>query len=925
MNSEAPVPATPWHALHADAVAEALEVEPTGLSDAEAAERLHRFGPNRLDPPKPPSRLRVLLRQFASPLIYVLLAAAAIALAVGEASDAGFIAAVLVLNAAIGFFNEFRAEQAVQALLQLVRTRARVRRGRRTLDIDGEEVVPGDLLLIESGDRLCADVRFLEARALRVDESVLTGESVPVEKGESFVVPEEAPLAERHNMAFAGSMVASGRGMGLVVATGGATQVGAIAEQVSAVSGEPPPLIRRMEHFARRLGAIAIALCIVLTGIGLAYGQPLSEVLLAAVALAVSAIPEGLPVALTVALAVGVSRMARQRVVVRSLPAAEALGSCSVIATDKTGTLTHNQLTVERIVAGSRVYEVSGRGYVPDGTLSRVGRPAIPAEEPRLFRLLRAGALANEGSLLLSEHGGEGERGREAWEWSGDPTDVALLGLGIKAGLDADALREVHASRTTIPFEPERRYAASFHARDGRGLVCVKGAPERVLEMCEHTLFEDAGTLAELDRAKELAAAEKLMADGFRVLALADAETPEALAEGAAPTEPSGLVFLGLVAMDDPPREGVGAAMQRCQEAGIHVVMVTGDHATTARAIAERVGLARRDVPVLTGREIQAIDDAALQERIEVCRIVARATPTDKLRVVRAAQEGGAFVAVTGDGVNDAPALRQADLGVAMGQSGNDVAREAADLVITDDDFSSIVAGVREGRVAYDNVRKVTYLLISTGAGEVLAVGTALALGIPVPFTAVQLLWLNLVTNGIQDVALAFEPPEPGVLKRMPRPPREGIFDRVMIERTLLAGAVFGFVGLGAFWSWLAEGRSVAEARNLLVQLFVLFEIFHIGNSRSETRSLFQMSPLANPILLLGTLAAMSVHAMALYTPFFQELLDVQPLRLEEWGSLVAMAASIVVVMESHKALRKRWPPKNTARASRSARKSGGR
>jgi len=502
---------------------------------------------------------------------------------------------------------------------------------------------------------------------------------------------------------------------------------------------------------------------------------------------------------------------------------------------------------------------------------------------------------------------GDADGHEESWEWSGDPTDVALLGVGIKAGVDADALREVHGSRATIPFEPERRYAASFHERDGQGLVCVKGAPERVLEMCDRTLSDD-GALIALDRAAELASAEALMAAGFRVLALADAETPAALAEGATPAEPIGLVFLGLVAMDDPPREGVRAAMASCREAGIHVVMVTGDHATTGRAIAARVGLAESDAPVLTGREIEALDDAALQKRIRGCRVVARATPTDKLRVVRAAQESGAFVAVTGDGVNDAPALRQADLGVAMGQSGNDVAREAADLVITDDDFSSIVAGVREGRVAYDNVRKVTYLLISTGAGEVLAVSAAMALGLPVPFTAVQLLWLNLVTNGIQDVALAFEPPEPGVLKRTPRPPREGIFDRVMIERTLLAGAVFGLVGLGAFWSWLADGRSVDEARNLLVQLFVLFEIFHIGNSRSETRSLFRLSPLANPILLAGTLAAMTVHGVALYTPFFQELLDIQPLRLDEWASLAAMAASIVVVMEGHKALRARWP-----------------
>jgi magnesium-transporting ATPase (P-type) len=398
------------------------------------------------------------------------------------------------------------------------------------------------------------------------------------------------------------------------------------------------------------------------------------------------------------------------------------------------------------------------------------------------------------------------------------------------------------------------------------------------------------------------------MGRGFRVLALADAETPEPLAEGAPAPVPANLVFLGLVAMDDPPREGVDESISRCREAGIHVVMVTGDHATTARAIAARVGLDERDAPVLTGSEIDELDDAALARRVAHTSVVARATPSDKLRVVRAAQASGFDVAVTGDGVNDAPALRQANLGVAMGHSGSDVAREAADLVITDDDFSSIVAGVREGRVAYDNVRKVTYLLISTGAGEVLAVTGALALGLPVPFTAVQLLWLNLVTNGIQDVALAFEPAERDVLRRPPRPPREGIFDRLMIERTVLGGLVFGLIGLLCFHGWLADGHTVEQARNLLVQLFVLFEIFHIGNSRSETRSLFRLSPVSNPLLLVGTLTALSVHVAALYTPAFQVLLSIQPPTLDEWMRMAGFAASIVVVMELHKALRTRRP-----------------
>jgi magnesium-transporting ATPase (P-type) len=896
------VPSEPvsWHALDRDAVAQALGAPLTGLGVREAEQRLQRVGPNRLEPPPPPSRSKILLRQFRSPLIYILLVAAAIALALGETLDAGFIAAVLVLNALVGFANEIRAERELHALARLVRTRARVHRGGRTLDVDGEDLVPGDLLLVESGARVSADIRILEARGLRVDESVLTGESVPVEKDHAPVLSIATPLAERHNMAFAGSLVASGRGLGLVVATGSRTEVGAIAGQVARARHEPPPLLRRMERFARRLGAVAMALAGFLVAVGLVHAQPLEEVLLGAIALAVSAVPEGLPVALTVALAVAASRMARHRVVVRHLPAVEALGSCGVIATDKTGTLTHNELTVERIAVGRREYEVSGRGYAPEGAVSCEGTPALLAERPRLFRLVRAACLANEASLMRRDGGAPD------WEWSGDPTDVALLALGIKAGADPVTLIEAHEPLASIPFEPEHRYAASFHRRNGGGLVCVKGAPERVVDMCGFEADDDGRGVHPLDREAVASAVDELMRRGFRVLAIADAETPVPVSGSEQPPEPSQLTFLGLVAMTDPPRAGVAASIARCREAGIHVVMVTGDHATTARTIAARVGLAAPTSPVLSGDDLAPLDDAALAERIASHAVVARATPLDKLRVVRAAQQRGAFVAVTGDGVNDAPALRQADLGVAMGRSGSDVAREAADLVIMDDDFSSIVEGVKQGRVAYDNVRKVTYLLISTGAGEVLVVTGALALGLPVPFTAVQLLWLNLVTNGIQDVALAFEPPEPGVLRRPPRRPHEGIFDRLMLERTLLAGVVFGVLGLACFASWLAEGRPLDEARSLLVQLFVLFEIFHIGNSRSETRSLLRMSPMGNPVLLVGTLTALGVHLAALFTPALQTLLGVAPPSPMQWLSLAALAATIVLVMELHKWIRSR-------------------
>jgi magnesium-transporting ATPase (P-type) len=891
-----------WHALDSAAISSQLEAPLTGLTDREAAERLVGVGPNRIEPARATPYWVLLIGQFRSPLIYVLLCAGAVALALGELADALFIVAVLLLNALIGFVNEFRADREVRSLANLITPRARVHRSGRALDVDAESLVPGDLLLLEGGVRVSADVRLIEEHDLRVDESLLSGESLPVEKSAECVLPEATTLAERRNMAFAGSMATIGRGLGMVVATGGRTELGAIASQLGSVKREPPPLLVRMERFARRIGAAALVLCGVLVMVGLARGQPLAEVLLAAIALAVSAIPEGLPVALTVTLAVAVSRMAKRGVVVRHLPAVEALGSCAVIATDKTGTLTRNQLTVEQIIVRDRVFEVTGVGYSPDGELLCDGRQVVLPEERWLFRLARAACLANEASLTRREDEPQGA------EWSGDPTDVALLSFGMKAGLDPVTLVETHAPLSSIPFESERRYMATFHELGAGGLVCVKGAPERVIEMCEFEPGGDGGDCRALDREAALESVEQAMRQGYRVLAIADAETAEAMDTNEPAPSPSGLVLLGLVAMTDPPRPQVAQAVASCRSAGIRVVMVTGDHAITARSVGERIGLSDPGDDVLSGEEISRLARDELDARVQNVSVVARATPAEKLLVVEALKRRGEFVAVTGDGVNDAPALRRADIGVAMGREGTDVAREAADLIITDDDFSSIVAGVEEGRFAYDNVRKVTYLLISTGLGEVLAVIGALAMGLPVPFTAVQLLWLNLVTNGIQDVALAFEPGEPGALDRPPRPPRQGLFDRLMVERTLLGGAVFGGLGLFCFSSWIAEGRSLDEARGLLVQLFVLFEILHIGNSRSEKTSMFRLNPVSNPILLVGTVAALGVHVLAIYTPFLQSLLGLQALVLDDVLRLALIASSIIVVMEIHKEFRRRHP-----------------
>jgi magnesium-transporting ATPase (P-type) len=906
-----------WHALETTAAAETLGVPASGLTSREVARQIARFGPNKVEPPEPPSRWSILLRQFQSPLIYVLEGAALLALALGEFSDAGFIAAVLLVNALIGFINEAKADREVRALSRLVRTRARVFRDGHATEIDSEQVVPGDALLLESGMRVSADARLSETHGLRMDESLLTGESVPVAKEADDVLAEGTPLAERQNMVFAGTVVATGRGLALAVATGASTEVGAIATQLATVDPQPPPLILRMHRFARVIGWAAIGLAAFMVAVGLALRQPFTELLLSAVALAVSAVPEGLPIALTVALSVAVARMSRRGVVVRHLPAVEGLGSCAVIATDKTGTLTRNQLTVERLVTGGHEYTASGIGYAPIGELCHDGRSVILAEDRGLFRLLRAVCLANEASLVqVSAAAAE-------WEWSGDPTDVALLSAALKGGCDPTELAQAHRPVASIPFESERRYAASFHEYHGGGLVCVKGAPEQVLEMCDVELAGGNGGSVPLDRTAAHAAVRDVMRAGYRVLAVADAETSSPFSEDSAPSTPSGLVYLGLVAMTDPPRDGVPDAIARCHDAGIHVLMITGDHATTAAAIAERIGMAPADSPVLEGAAISAMTDDELMREIHQYHVVARATPADKLRVVKAWQSRGAYVGVTGDGVNDAPALRQANLGIAMGKSGTDVAREAAELVITDDNFASIVGGVEEGRVAYDNVRKVTYLLVSTGLGEVLLVISALALGLGLPMTAVQLLWLNLVTNGIQDVALALEAGEPGALNRPPRPSRERIFNRLMIERTVLAGLVFGGIGLWSWNTWLAAGMPVAEARNLLVQLFVLFEIFHIGNSRSETTSMFRLSPLRNPLLVAGTGAALGIHLVAMYTPALQRLIGVSPITLNQWMELVLYAAPILVIMEMHKWARNRWPVRLGAVQPRIAQGSG--
>jgi magnesium-transporting ATPase (P-type) len=875
-------PLLPWHALDLPSLQTALDATPDGLTAREASKRLDEHGPNELPRAPPPTWWQIALRQFRSPLIYILAVAAVVSVAIGEPTDAAFIAAVLVLNALIGGHQEWRAEKGTQALQQLLQIRAAVVRDGEIHEIRAENVVPGDTVWLESGHRVPADLRLVSARGIQIDESLLTGESLAVSKDPSWSGDASTPVGDRRNMAFAGSIVVRGRARGLVVATGSATHVGQLALDVIGTDSSKPPLLERLERFTRVVAASVLVAAGVIAVLGMVlHDRSLHEMFLFSVALAVSAIPEGLPVALTVALAIGTARMARRGVIVRRLAAVEGLGSCTLIASDKTGTLTCNELTVRKIqLPNGECFDVSGEGFVPEGQILDRGRAQGPGEHPALDRLCRVAVLCNEGDL---------HRRDDQWVWRGDAVDLALLAMGHKLDWTREAALSASPQVNELPFEPERQFAATYHQADGATQVLVKGAPERVLAMCNR---EAAGLHA---------VAESMGERGYRVLALAEGSVPGSIDPAQAPSEPSGLTFLGFVGMIDPLRAGVREAVSACRAAGVGVCMITGDHPVTALAISRDLGFASEPHQVVTGSRLAEMSPEEMDEAIQSARVFARVAPHQKLQLVSAARRVGHFVAVTGDGVNDAPALRAANIGVAMGKSGTDVAREAAELVISDDNFATVVAGIEEGRVAYDNVRKVIYLLVSTGAAEVILVGLALSAGLPLPLLAVQLLWLNLVTNGIQDVALAFEPSEGDVLSRPARPKTEPIFNRLMIERTIVAAVVMGGVGFGVFWWLLMSGWTEPAARNALLLLMVLFENVHLGNCRSETKSVLRLSPLRSPFLLIGAAIAFAVHVGTMFTPIGSQILHVEAVSLQTFVALGAAALSVFVAIEIHK------------------------
>jgi Ca2+-transporting ATPase len=885
-----------WHAERPDDVASRLGTGTRGLTREDVHARLARDGPNALPQSPPTSPLVVLLHQFRSPLIYILLAATLVTLALEEYIDAGVIAAVLVLNAIIGYTQERRAEASVRALMHLLAPHARVIRDGREWEVESRDLVAGDVVLLESGARVPADLRLFSTTALRVDESLLTGESLPVTKTTLALDAADRAVADRTNMAYMGTVAASGRGRGYVTATGLRTELGVIAESVRSEPEPETPLQHRLAQFAHVIGiAVAVSAMLAFT-IGVALGEAPSHMFMVAVALAVSVVPEGLPVVFTVTLALGVRRMARRQAVVRRLPAVETLGSTTVIGSDKTGTLTENRMTVREIRAGG--HTVILEGETPTGTEAP---PALAAMTP-IEWTLRAGILSNEAELY--RHEGE-------IETQGDPTEAALLVAAARLGLDPADVRAASPSVDELPFEPDRQYSASVRRHGHEYVLFVKGAPERVLAMSTQALSDEGPT--PLERAPVLRTAREMGARGLRVLGMAYRVLPGAPAGGGVPP-PEALTFLGLQGMWDPPRAGVRDAIRGCQNAGIRVTMITGDHAETARAIGAQLDITASEAEPLTGVDIDQLDDDELQERVRAVSVFARVAPEHKLRVVQAMRRNGEVVAVTGDGVNDAPALKAADIGIAMGKSGTDVAREAADMVLADDNFVSIYAAVEEGRVTFDNLRKVTFFLVSTGAAEVIMILTALSAGWPLPLLAAQILWLNLVTNGLQDVALAFEPGEAGVLRRRPRPRGEGVMSRLLWERTLVTGLVMATGTLALFRWELDHTGSLMRAQTVALTTMVLFQVFHVGNCRSDHISAFRKSPFSNPFLFVATAAAFVIHAGALYVPATQIILRVEPIGIDAWVRMVAVGASIIVAIEIHKLIRRGDRPASAAR-----------
>lgn len=892
--SAPPAGAPAWHAVSVSEAMTARNSRPGGLTEEEARERLAAHGPNRLPAPKARSAPVRFLSHFNNLLIYVLLGAAALTAALGHWIDTQVILAVAIVNATIGFVQEGKAEKALQAIRQMLSARATVLRDDQRTTAPAEELVPGDVVILEPGDKVPADIRLTRTKGLRLQESALTGESVPVDKS-TDPVPAHAPLGDRSSMAYAGTLAAAGQGAGVTVETGVGTEIGRISGMLTDVQQLTTPLLRQMNVFARWLTvAILVLASLVFTfGVLLRDFAPI-EMFMVVVGLAVAAIPEGLPAILTVTLAIGVQRMVSRNAIIRRLPAVETLGSVSIICSDKTGTLTRNEMTVRSIATAAHIFDVSGVGYEPRGGFSLDGREILPDHRPLLAEVTRSAVLCNDSALHETDGG---------WTVEGDPMEGALLAVGLKAGLDP-AFESKSVPRTdVIPFDAEHRFMATLHhSHTGEGFIYLKGAPERVIEMCARQ--RNFGGDEPIDPDYWHDRIEHMAAQGQRVLALAVKPTSDSHRELTFDDVDSDLTLLGLLGLIDPPREEAIAAVAECQAAGIRIKMITGDHGGTARAIARQLGLANhRDV--LTGTDLDALSDEALIRRASEVDIFARTSPAHKLRLVKALQAGDQVVAMTGDGVNDAPALKRADVGVAMGGTGTEAAKEAAEMVLADDNFASIAAAVKEGRTVYDNLKKAIVFLLPVNGGESFAIISAIILGFTLPITPLQILWVNMVSSVGLAIALAFEPTEADVMKRPPRPAGTPMLSAFLVWRIVFVSTLF-VIGIFGIFAWArTNGSTLEEARTYAVNTLVVMEVFYLFSVRYlRAPSLTLKGILGTRAVLVAVAVVVTLQLIFTYAPFMEALFDTRPVDFIHGAEIIGVGVALFAILEIEKWLR---------------------
>ncbi|ABS64299.1 ATPase, P-type (transporting), HAD superfamily, subfamily IC [Parvibaculum lavamentivorans DS-1] len=886
-----------WHSLEREAVLAETGSGHGGISEEEAARRLEAYGPNRLPRAKPRGLAMRFLLQFHNLLIYVLIAAGVLAAGIGHVTDAAVILLVVILNAIIGVVQEGRAEQALNAIRDMIDPHASVMRGGRRLTIGADEVVPGDVVLLEAGDRVPADLRLLKAHNLKADEAALTGESVPVDKSTS-PVDAGAPLGDRFSMAFSGTFIAAGQGAGVAVATGAATELGHISGMLGDVERLTTPLVRQMNLFARQVtvAVLGVSALVFLYAV-FAGGYSFSDAFMVMVGLAVAAIPEGLPAVMTIALAVGVRRMASRNAIIRQLPAVETLGSVSVICSDKTGTLTRNEMTVRAAVTAAGRTDVEGAGYAPEGRFLADGAPADIAAYPVVEELSLAGLLCNDAHLRHADGN---------WLVDGDPMEGALVSLAAKAGHDIDAARQRFTRLDVIPFDARHRYMATLNARgSGAPVLYLKGAPEQVVAMCARAATAEGEGAVDADYWQRQI--EALASDGQRVIALARRVMPEGCTEISPRDAEEGLTLLGIAGLIDPPREEAMKAVAECRAAGISVKMITGDHAATACAIARQLGIA--DEPrTVTGAELDRMADDEFRRTAREAAVFARTSPEHKLRLVEALQSDGSVIAMTGDGVNDAPALKRADVGVAMGGKGTEAAKEASEMVLADDNFASIVAAVREGRTVYDNITKVITWTLPTNGGEALTIILAILFGLTLPVTPVQILWINMVTAVALGLTLSFEPTEAGAMRRPPRQAGQRLLSgrllwRIVFVSLLMVAGTFGI------YAWAtSRGLPVETARTMVVNALVVMEIFYLFSVRYvHGTSLTWRGVLGTPAVLAGVGTVIAAQFAFTYMPFLQGIFGSRPVSLTDGAVIVGAGILLLVVVEIEKRVAARF------------------